>query len=91
MLLRAAPTKPAALTQVFRRMRGRQPRPEFMGYAIRTDRYRYIEWGGGEHGVQLYDYETDPQEFRNLAEDPVHTERIAEMKRLLRARLGTAK
>ena len=42
-----------------------------MGYAYRTDRYRYIEWikGGAVDARELYDYETDPNETRNLAAD----------------------
>lgn len=42
---------------------------EVMGYTIRTDRYRYTEWGRGEEGVELYDYQEDPLEYRNLAGD----------------------
>ena len=41
-----------------------------MGRSVRTERYRYTEWDGGRKGVQLYDYETDPQELTNLAADP---------------------
>jgi len=42
-----------------------------MGYAYRTDRYRYIEWikQGSLDSRELYDYETDPNETRNLAAD----------------------
>jgi arylsulfatase A-like enzyme len=42
-----------------------------MGYAYRTDRYRYIEWiaGGSVDARELYDYETDPNETVNLAAD----------------------
>jgi arylsulfatase A-like enzyme len=38
-----------------------------MGVAVRSARYRYVEWAGGVHGVELYDYVTDPQETMNLA------------------------
>ncbi|HEY0946670.1 MAG TPA: sulfatase [Opitutaceae bacterium] len=38
------------------------------GRSIRTERYRYSEWGErGADGVQLYDLESDPGEHRNLA------------------------
>jgi arylsulfatase A-like enzyme len=42
-----------------------------LGYAYRTKRYRYIEWysGSGLHSRELYDYEEDPNETRNLAAD----------------------
>ena len=42
-----------------------------MGYAYRTERYRYIEWvkKGEVVSRDLYDYETDPLETVNLATD----------------------
>jgi iduronate 2-sulfatase len=40
-----------------------------MGYSLRTERYRYTEWEFGAEGAELYDYENDPREVRNLAED----------------------
>ena len=50
-----------AFTQV---MRG-----EFPGYSVRTERWRYTEWDGGKQGIELYDHEADPHEYRNLAND----------------------
>ncbi|MFC1467953.1 sulfatase [Verrucomicrobiota bacterium] len=42
-----------------------------VGYAYRTERYRYIEWirRGEVAARELYDYETDPMETVNLAAD----------------------
>jgi arylsulfatase A-like enzyme len=44
---------------------------QLMGYAIRTDRYRYVEWrkrGGSEVVArELYDHLGDPEEDRNVA------------------------
>ena len=54
--------------------RARQMHKEFtkervQGYSIRTARYRYTSWGeNSKHGRELYDYQTDPEEFTNLVE-----------------------
>ncbi len=61
---------------------------EYMGYAIRTDRYRYVEWhrweGGGKmeealSGVELYDHRSDPQENENLASRPEMKEIVSSL------------
>ncbi|TWT91358.1 sulfatase [Neorhodopirellula pilleata] len=58
-----------AVTQVLRPADDRLSEP-VMGCSIRTERYRYTEWGEGRYGVELYDHHADPNEFRNLAVDP---------------------
>lgn len=55
------------------------------GRTIRNERYRYTEWDKGVHGFELYDYETDPLEFANLANDKKYREIVDEMFRKLRA------
>ncbi len=55
----------------------------FSGHSVRTERYRYTEWDGGKQGVQLYDYDTDPQEKQNLAEDSSHATLVTELKALV--------
>lgn len=40
------------------------------GRTIRVDRYRYTEWNEGHDGVELYDYQNDPEEHVNRANDP---------------------
>lgn len=66
----------AAYTQVRRNT--------LMGRSVRTERWRYTEWDEGKAGVELYDHDTDPQEFTNLATDPKHAERIKELSALLK-------
>jgi iduronate 2-sulfatase len=77
----AAPWDHPALSQV---RRGMVPNT-YMGYSIRTADWRYTEWEGGKRGVELYNERDDPQERRNLAEDPKHQQQVAEMQRRLRA------
>ena len=54
-----------------------------MGFAVRTQRYRYVEWAAGDRGVELYDYDEDPLEYANLA----GREEYAQLVRRLRAEL----
>jgi uncharacterized sulfatase len=54
------------------------------GYSIRTERYRYSQWEReGVIGEELYEYDADPREVRNLASDPA----AADIKERLRRRL----
>jgi iduronate 2-sulfatase len=71
----ARPGKKAAFTVV--------KRGPGMGRSVRTDRWRYTEWGGGKLGVELYDHKTDPSEYYNLASKPAHRDTIAGLKELL--------
>jgi len=64
-----------AFTQVWR--------GTFAGHSVRTERYRYTEWDGGKQGTQLYDYDVDPKEEHNLANDPKHAAIIAGLKMLV--------
>jgi uncharacterized sulfatase len=57
--------------------------PWFLGTSVRTTRYRYTEWDGGKKGFQLFDYQTDPDELKNLAADPTMADVVKEMKALI--------
>jgi len=68
-----ASVKPAALTQHPRPAYYRGA-PETMGYSLRTETFRYVEWRDWKTGEvvaqELYDHLADPDETRNLANDP---------------------
>ncbi len=58
------------------------------GYSLRTDRYRYTEWGeDGNLGAELYDHESDPDELHNLASSQDHRDTITDLSRQLRERI----
>jgi len=76
----SAPLHEAAISQM-------SPRPAkdgVMGWTLRTQRYRYIEWRRADLGadtprvtdrvesVEFYDYDSDPVERRNLAGNADH-------------------
>lgn len=54
-----------------------------LGRAVYTDRYRYTEWDEGKGGVELYDHENDPHEYRNLSGKREHAAVEAALKREL--------
>ncbi len=64
----------------------------FLGYTLRTARWRYTEWDEGRQGRQLYDHSEngDPKEQTNLAEDPAHAATVAELSAKLREAVKTS-
>jgi iduronate 2-sulfatase len=66
-----------AYTQV---QRGKIP-----GHSVRTEKWRYTEWGFGELGAELYNEANDPKELNNLAGDPKYADIVKDMKVLLKA------
>lgn len=74
------PFKKGAYTQV---TRGDPAKKGFMGYSVRTEKWRYTEWDDGKKGVELYDHVADPKEHKNLADDPRQAKVIEELKALL--------
>ena len=78
--------KPAAFSVWPKAIPGQGPG---MGRAIRTDRYRLVEWRADGRGVadayELYDHEVDPQENENLAARPEHRSTVAALAERLHA------
>ena len=58
-------------------------RNKFPGRSVRTEHWRYTEWDHGRKGVELYDHDHDPREFKNLAKDPQYASVVEEMRGLL--------
>ena len=65
---------------------------ERMGYAIRTDRYRYVEWYAWDKELktradllssELFDHESDPDENLNLINEISYEQTIAKLSRQL--------
>lgn len=67
--------KHPAFTQV---QRGNTP-----GHSVRTEEWRYTEWGFGKLGEELYNEEADPQELQNLAGNLKYAGVVRQMKALL--------
>jgi iduronate 2-sulfatase len=61
--------------------------PTTMGYSLRTDRHRYTEWRDWKTGAtearELYDHQTDPDETKNIADDPQNAATVQASAKLL--------
>lgn len=56
-------------------------------FALRSDRYKLIQYHGIWDTDELYDLQQDPHETRNLIHDPAHQQRVGELRRQLHERL----
>lgn len=74
-----------AITQILRPGDGKP----VMGAAVTVGRYRYIEWNGGEEGLELFDHRTDPREITNLATSPEHQQVKKRLQKLLHKHIST--
>ncbi|KAL4231582.1 hypothetical protein ACF0H5_009163 [Mactra antiquata] len=86
-----SPVKLAAFSQYPRKHNEKK----YMGYTMRTDRYRYTEWPSFEYapvyapdwdnlaGVELYDHYIDPEENVNRAQFTAYRETRAELHKML--------
>lgn len=73
--------KEAAISQFPRRREGAQF--QYMGHAMRTDRYRYIEWFDRKTGEitarELYDHQHDAAENENIAIRPENADLLSKL------------
>ena len=53
----------------------------FRNHALRTDRYRLIQYANGDR--EFYDHRDDPMEYRNLAQHPRYADRVAQLAKSL--------
>lgn len=60
----------------------------FFGYSLRTERWRYTEWDEGRQGRELYDHQSDPHEYTNLADKPEFQSVVNELSGQLRAAIA---
>lgn len=85
------PWKKAAFSQYLRKGRpglmGKGPLA-FMGRSLRTDRWRYTEWKDADDklvGTELYNHDHDPEENRNLANDPAQEQTMKKLAQQLQS------
>ena len=82
------PWKTAAFSQYRRVIPGYGDVARGMGYAMRTDRWRFVEWrvpGTEFRACELYDHQADPEENVNLAGRTDHAEIVEELTKQLNA------
>ena len=64
------------------------PKGGYQGVAMRTDRWRFVEWRkkGSPSVYELYDHQNDPQENENLAGKPEYSAQVKELSAILHAK-----
>ena len=82
------PWKKAAFSQFLREGVWRAPDGiEYMGYSVRTDRFRYTEWVDWQTGdlkaTELYDHEVDPLETTNVSDNEDYAGSLQKMAEIL--------
>jgi arylsulfatase A-like enzyme len=82
---------------------GRAKNKSTMGYSLRTERYRYTEWHNNGYrsydtykdenivGRELYDYEKDPLETKNLVDNSAYIDIAKQLKGKLKKHLQNEK
>lgn len=80
--------KVAAFSQYRRVVPGYGNVARGMGYAMRTDRYRFVEWvvpGTDFAAYELYDHHLDPDENTNIADWPENRQLVKTLRQQLEA------
>jgi len=86
--------KSAIFSQFHRRPEVTPDRQRYMGYAMRTERYHYIEWYYWDNDnkvpldyvtCELYDHNNDHDENRNIADKPGNAELVKQLSIQLKA------
>ena len=54
------------------------------GESLRTNEWRFTQWGFGDNGMELYDLKNDPGEFTNQARNPEYADVVKDMRKQLR-------
>ena len=55
---------------------------------MRTEKWSYIQYGeDASGGMELFDMETDPKQFNNLAQIPHYADIVRQMKEKLKSKL----
>ena len=60
---------------------------QLRGRSLRIPGWRYTEWDEGENGVELYNRNSDPKEYYNLANDDTYRDTIQFLSKLLQKRV----
>jgi len=60
------------------------------GESLRTNEFRFTQWGFGEKGLELYDLTKDPGEFTNRAKNPENANVLAILQQQLLAKRNLA-
>jgi iduronate 2-sulfatase len=62
--------------------------PRKRGFLLRTKKWAYIQYReDASKGIELFDMETDPKQYTNLAKNPKYADVVARFKKMMAAKL----
>jgi iduronate 2-sulfatase len=63
--------------------------PMQKGFLLREDRWAYMQYGeDAAKGIELFDMDKDPKQYKSLAEDPAHAATVERFKKQMTAKLA---